>query len=128
MRVLLDTHSFLWLVTNDDRLSELARSVFLNPESVLLVSAATGFEISVKFSLGKLKLSEPPREFVQNRLQNNALTALPVTLAHTYRLASLPFHHKDPFDRLLVSQALEEDVPILSADVVLSDYGVERLW
>ena len=128
MRVLLDTHSFLWLVTNDDRLSELARSVFLNPESALLVSAVTGFEISVKFSLGKLKLSEPPREFVQNRLHKNALTALPVTLAHTHRLASLPFHHKDPFDRLLVSQALEEDVPILSADVVLSNYGVERLW
>ena len=128
MRVLLDTHSFLWLVTNDDNLSELARSVFLNPDSTLFVSAVTGFEISVKFSLGKLKLSEPPREFVENRLRNNALTALPVTLAHTYRLANLPFHHRDPFDRLLVSQALEEDVPVLSADAILSQYGVERLW
>lgn len=128
MRVLLDTHSFLWLVTDHDSLSELARSVFLNPDSTLLVSAVTGFEISVKFSLGKLKLSEPPREFVENRLRNNALTPLPVTLAHTYRLASLPFHHKDPFDRLLISQALEEDTPILSADAVLSEYGVERLW
>ena len=128
MRVLLDTYSFLWLVTDDDSLSELARTVFLDPDNTLLVSAVTGFEVSVKFSLGKLKLSEPPREFVQNRLHNNAMTALPVTLAHTYRLASLPFHHRDPFDRLLVSQALEEDAPILSADAGLSDYGIERLW
>ena len=128
MRVLLDTHSFLWLVTNDDSLSGLARSVFLELGNTLLLSAVTGFEISVKFSLGKLKLSEPPREFIQNRLRNNALTALPVTLAHTYRLGGLPFHHRDPFDRLLVSQALEEDIPILSADAILSKYGVERLW
>ena len=124
----MDTHSFLWLVTNDDSLSELARSVFLNPDNKLFVSAVTGFEISVKFSLGKLKLSEPPREFMENRLRNNSLTALPVTMAHTYRLAGLPFHHRDPFDRLLVAQALEEDMPILSADTVLSKYGLERLW
>ena len=126
--MLLDTHSFLWLVTDDDSLSELARSVFLNPDSTLFVSAVTGFEISVKLSLGKLRLSEPPREFIENRLRNNALTALPVTMTHTYRLASLPFHHRDPFDRLLVAQALEEDMPILSADTVLSEYGIERLW
>ncbi len=128
MRVLLDTHSFLWLVTDDDRLSELARSVFLNSDNTLFVSAVTGFEVSVKFSLGKLKLAEPPREFVRNRLRNNALTPLPVTLSHTYRLASLPFHHRDPFDRLLISQALEEDIAILSADAMLSKYGAERLW
>jgi len=128
VRVLLDTHSFLWLITDDDSLSELARSVFLNPDSTLFVSAVTGFEISVKFSLRKLRLSEPPREFIENRLRNNALTALPVTMPHTYRLASLPFHHRDPFDRLLVAQALEEDMPILSADTVLSAYGIERLW
>lgn len=128
MRVLLDTHSFLWLVTDDDSLSELARSVFLNPDSTLFVSAVTGFEISVKFSLGKLRLSEPPREFIENRLRNNALTALPVTLPHTYRLAGLPFHHRDPFDRLLVAQGLEEDMPILSTDTVLSEYGIERMW
>ena len=128
MRLLLDTQSFLWLVTADSRLSAKARSAFLNPENILLVSAVTGFEIAVQSSLGKLKLAEPPREFLENRLRNNALTALPVTLAHTYRLANLPFHHKDPFDRLLIAQALEEDVPILSADSVLSEYGIERMW
>jgi PIN domain nuclease of toxin-antitoxin system len=94
----------------------------------VLVSPVTGFEIAVKYSLGKLRLTEPPRDFMENRVRHNALSPLPVTLAHTYRLAHLPYHHRDPFDRLLVAQALEESLPILSCDEVLSQYGVERLW
>lgn len=87
-----------------------------------------GFEIAVKYSLGKLELAEPPREFMENRLRKNALKPLPITLAHTYRIAHLPLHHSDPFDRLLVAQALEEDLPLLGDDAVLSEYGVRRLW
>jgi PIN domain nuclease of toxin-antitoxin system len=94
----------------------------------LIVSAVTGLEIAVKFSLGKLTLVEPPREFLENRIRNNALSRLPIALEHTYRLAHLPFHHRDPFDRLLVAQAIEEDLPILSCDTVLSDYAVDRIW
>lgn len=128
MKVLLDTHAFLWLVTDDPNLSPRAREIFLSDGNELLVSAVTGFEISVKYSLGKLELTEPPREFMENRLRNNALTHLPVQLHHTYRLAHLPFHHRDPFDRLLVAQALEEDVPLLTADAALSAYEVETIW
>ena len=87
-----------------------------------------GFEIAEKYGLGKLELAEPPREFMENRMRKNALRPLPVTLAHTYRVAHLPFHHRDPFERLLVAQALEEDFPLLSADEILSDYGVRRIW
>lgn len=128
MRVLLDTHAFLWLVTDDPKLSERAKSIFLDSGNEMLCSAVIGFEISVKFSLGKLQLVEPPREFIDKRMRNNALTQLPVTLAHTYRVAHLPFHHRDPFDRLLVAQALEEDVALLSADQILSQYGIRRIW
>ena len=128
MRVLLDTHAFLWLVTDNPNLSPLAREIFLDGDNELLISAVSGFEITVKYSLGKLELAEPPREFMENRLRKNALTPLAVDLRHTYRLAHLPFHHRDPFDRLLVAQALEEDLPLLSADTLLSSYEIERLW
>jgi len=128
LRVLLDTHSLLWLVTDDSRLSNVARETFLDADNELLCSAVIGFEIAVKYSLGKLKLDEPPRRFIENRIRKNALTPLPITLDHATRVAELPFHHRDPFDRLLVAQALEEGLPLLSADKILSAYGIQRLW
>jgi PIN domain nuclease of toxin-antitoxin system len=128
VRVLLDTHAFLWLVTDDPKLSATAKSVFLDNDNELLLSAVTGFEIAVKYSLGKLSLMEPPEPFIQNRIRANALSPLAITIVHTLRLAELPFHHRDPFDRLLVAQALCEDLPILSADEMLSAYGVGRIW
>ena len=128
MRVLLDTHSLLWLVTDDPRLSDTARNTFLDDNNELLCSAVVGFEIAVKYSLGKLELAEPPRVFIDNRIRNNTLTPFPITMAQAVRVADLPFHHRDPFDRLLIAQALEEDIPVLSADEILSAYGVRRLW
>ena len=128
MRILLDTHAFLWSVTEDTRLSDRARSTFLDADNELLISAVTGFEITVKYALGKLELAEPPREFIENRIRNNALGRLPISLAHTYRLSHLPHHHRDPFDRLLISQALEEDIPVLSADSAFGLYDVEVIW
>jgi len=128
LRVLLDTHSLLWLVTNDSRLSDTAVNTFLDTDNELLCSAVVGFEIAVKYSLGKLELAEPPRTFIDNRIRNNALTPLPITMAHAARVTDSPSHHRDPFDRLLIAQALEEDVPLLSADEVFSTYGIRRLW
>ena len=78
--------------------------------------------------MGKLELAEPPREFVENRILNNGLVRLPISLSHTYRLSHVPFHHRDPFDRLLISQALEEDIPVLSADSAFGPYDVEAIW
>lgn len=128
MRVLLDTHALIWLVTGDPRLSSTARKVFLDPANDLLCSAVTGFEIAVKYSLGKLYLTEPPALFIDNRIRNNGLIPLSITLAHACRLADLPLHHRDPFDRLLIAQALLEQVPLLSADAAFDAYSVQRLW
>jgi len=113
---------------DDSRLSAIAKAVFLDNDNELLVSAVTSFEITVKYSLGKLRLREPPKTFMRNRIRANALTPFPITIEHCLPLATLPFHHRDPFDRLLVAQALCEGIPLLSADDRLSAYGIERIW
>jgi len=128
VKVILDTCAFLWLVTDDPKLSELAKEIFLDSGNELFLSAVTGFEISVKYSLGKLHLTEPPKEFISNRIQANTLTELPISLNHTYASHNLPPHHKDPFDRLLVAQAMASQLPLLSPDVQLSAYDITRLW
>ncbi len=128
MKVLLDTCAFIWLVTDNPKLSELAKEIFLDEDNEILLSAVTGFEIAVKYSLGKLHLTEPPREFVIHRMNANALTELPVSMAHALALQNMPLHHKDPFDRLLIAQAMVNQIPLLSADQQLSVYDIERLW
>jgi len=128
MKVLLDTCAFLWLVTDDPQASELAKEIFLNNDNELFLSAVTGFEIAVKYSLGKLHLTEPPKEFIANRIQTNALIELPISMIHALALQNMPLHHKDPFDRLLVAQAMANQIPLLSADQQLSAYDIERLW
>lgn len=128
MKILLDTCAFLWLVTDDPKLSGLAKEIFLDSRNELLLSAVTGFEITIKYSLRKLHLTEPPKEFISNRMKANALTELPITINHTLALQDLPWHHKDPFDRLLVAQAMVAQIPLLSSDGQLSVYCIERLW
>lgn len=128
MKVLLDTCAFIWLVTDDPKLSGLAKEIFLDEGNEILLSAVTGFEIAVKYSLGKLQLAEPPGEFVTNRMNANALTELPVSMSHALALQNMPLHHKDPFDRLLVAQAIVNQIPLLSADQQLSAYAIKRLW
>lgn len=128
MKVLLDTCAFLWLVTDDPQSSELAKEIFLNEDNELFLSAVTGFEIAVKYSLGKLRLAEPPKEFIANRIKANALIELPLSMIHALALQNMPLHHKDPFDRLLVAQAMVNQIPLLSADQQLSAYEIERLW
>ena len=128
MKVLLDTCAFLWLVTDDPKLSPLAKEIFLDSGNELLLSAVTGFEITIKYSLGKLHLTEPPKEFISNRIKANDLAELPISVHHTYVLQDLPLHHKDPFDRLLVAQALANQIPLLSPDEQFSAYDIKRLW
>jgi PIN domain nuclease of toxin-antitoxin system len=128
MKVLLDTHAFLWLVMDDPMLSGTAKQIFLDNENEILLSAATGFEIAVKYSIGKLELSEPPDVFIQNRIARNKLSVLSVTLQHMVKLADLPLHHRDPFDRLLIAQAIIENVPILTRDPLFSEYDCQAIW
>jgi len=128
VKVLLDTHVFLWLVSDHPNLSTTAKEIFLDDSNELLLSAVTGFEIAVKHGLGKLKLSEPPAIFIRRRIDNNNLVELAVTMEHATHLQNLPLHHRDPFDRLLIAQSMVEGIPLLTADRQLSAYPIKCIW
>ena len=128
MKVLLDTHAFLWSITGDDRLSETAEKTFLNPENNLYFSAASFWEICIKLSLGKLSLKSGRLKTIQEEMRINAVQWLPVEMQHCVELTKLPFHHRDPFDRMLIAQALAEDLQLLSRDGRLSAYEIELIW
>lgn len=126
-RVLIDTHAFLWFVADDPRLSPRARQAMTGAQEALL-SLASCWEMAVKASMGKLTLSQPVDRFLPTHIAENSLTLLHLELAHVTRVARLPWHHRDPFDRVLAAQALDEDLPIVSADPVFRRYGVKRIW
>jgi PIN domain nuclease of toxin-antitoxin system len=128
MKVLLDTHAFLWLITGDERLSETAQKTFLDPANRLFFSAASLWEICIKKSLGKLSLKSGWFETIQGELKVNAIQWLPVEMPHCAELTKLPFHHRDPFDRMLIAQAMVEDLLLLSRDGRLSAYEIKRIW
>ena len=126
MRALLDTHVWLWMLSNPERLGE-ALEVIEDPASRLLLSAASSWEIAIKYALGRLPLPEPPSSYVPDRIRWSGVTPLPVEHAHALAVAELPAHHRDPFDRLLIAQARLEGVPIITADPQLRTYGVELI-
>ncbi len=129
MRLLLDTHAFLWFVLNDLQLSSTARSLIVDPSNEVLLSPASYWEIAIKISIGKYALPTTNFEdFMQRQVTDNNFTILPISMAHAAAVTTLPFHHRDPFDRMLVAQALVEKIPLLSADPVLDAYGVTRMW
>ena len=128
MKLLLDTHAFLWFVTNDKRLSVSARLLIANTVLVY-VSMASLAEICIKVGIGKLELPEPVESFVLSQLMLNRFQILPITPAHAFGLAQLPQHHKDPFDRILVVQSNLEGMQLVSVDGGLDQYeGINRLW
>ena len=128
MRFLLDTHAFLWWIADDPQLSAGAREVMADPSNELFLSAASGWEIAIKSRIGKLSLAEPPETFVPRHLIANRLQSLAVHMNHALRVSSLPLLHRDPFDRLLVAQSLLEDMPLVSCDPQLVQYGVDVRW
>jgi PIN domain nuclease of toxin-antitoxin system len=128
LRLLLDTHSLLWFVLNDAQLSDSARTTISDPANDVLVSPASYWEIAIKVSIGKYTLTVPYQDFIQHAIADNDFEVLPVEVRHAALVATLPFHHKDPFDRLLVAQALAEDIPLVSNETIFDDYGVRRLW
>jgi len=119
MRLLLDTHSFLWFVLNDPQLSGTAQSLIGDPANEVLISPASYWEIAIKVALGKLDLHAPYDDFMQRGIVGNDFEVLPIEPRHTSILTTLPLHHRDPFDRLLVAQAMVESVPLVSADAPL---------
>ncbi len=128
MRVLLDTHALLWFSLDDARLSVHAKSVIMDRGSDLLVSPATLWEVAIKVSLGKYELEEEFTSFFSRVLAGYNMTLLPVTVEHAAAVTRLPFHHRDPFDRMLVAQAICEGIPIVSTDRLLDAYSVARIW
>ena len=126
-RVLLDTHAFLWWVTDDERLTKRARAAITGADHVF-VSVASCWEMAIKMSIGKLTLSQPLDRFLAEHLGNNQFTLLPIELAHSAAVATLAFHHRDPFDRLLAAQALYQKLPLVSSDPVFRKYKVKRVW
>lgn len=128
MRVLLDTHALLWFITDDDRLGGRARSLIEDPEADVAVSVASLWEVAIKHSIGKLPLARPFAETFPAQLDANAFRTLPIEPAHLARLVDLPFHHRDPFDRLILAQALAETVPVLTRDRAFEAYPVDVIW
>ena len=125
MNVLLDTHVWLWSLASPDRLSPETRSLLSSTRNVLFLSAASAWELAIKAALGKIELPEPVETYVPTRMARQGVTPLPVTHTHALRTSTLPSHHRDPFDRLLVAQALVERLPILTADAAFHRYDVE---
>ncbi len=126
-RLLLDTNAFLYFINNDSALSKTAKNL-LESEIDLLISAASLWEIAIKFSIGKLSLPDSFGNFIPSQIQQNDLEILPVTLPHLEKVSTLPFHHKDPFDRLIIAQSIFENLPIVSSDAAFDLYKIERIW
>jgi PIN domain nuclease of toxin-antitoxin system len=128
MNLLLDTQALLWFVLDDSRLSEKARESIIAADAQVFVSPATLWEIAIKISLGKYALPMPFVAFWDAQLLTNDFVLLPISVSHTARITDLPYHHRDPFDRLIIAQSLVEKFPIVSSDELFARYGVERIW
>lgn len=128
MILLLDTHTFLWFCQGDPSLSATAKKLIEDPGNQKYLSIASCWEIAIKAGTGKLRLGEPIETYIPNALARTGIDLLPITLPHVTRVESLPFHHRDPFDRLLIAQALSESVPLVSVEVLFDRYGVTRHW
>ena len=127
-RLLLDTHAFLWWVNDAPELTDTARLAIADANNLCCLSMASCWEMAIKSSIGKLRLARSIERFVSEQLAANGFVLLNIELRHAAKLAKLPFHHRDPFDRLLIAQAISEKLTIISADSVFSEYNVKLLW
>lgn len=128
MNLLLDTHVLIWSTGNPEKLSENVRSLLLDTNNSWVVSIASVWELQIKYQLGKLNLSLPLPSLIETQQRVNKLRILPIELAHIYALDGLPNHHRDPFDRIVIAQAIVENIPLLSADTVFDAYPIQKIW
>jgi PIN domain nuclease of toxin-antitoxin system len=128
MRLLLDTHAFLWFIEGDSRLNVMMRTLIAEPANPVYISTASLWEMSIKISTGKLGLSQPFQILIPQQTTLNDITLLHIEIAHLNTVITLPSHHRDPFDRLIIAQAMVEGLPIASADKAFDLYAVTRLW
>ena len=127
MKILLDTHTFIWYATGDKRLSKEAISLIESSEQKLL-SAASIWEMAIKVSVGKLHFKKPFEEIIKHQFVLNQYRMLHAQQEHFFELSKLPFHHRDPFDRLIIVQAQIDNIPIIGKDEIFDRYGVKRIW
>ena len=128
MRLLLDTHGFLWFISGSSSLSPTARGLIEDVSNQPLLSVASLWEMAIKLSLGRLSLVQPFEVLIPQQMRLNGIELLGIEIEHAAAVSKLPFHHRDPFDRLLIAQAMVEHVPIVSADTALDVYTIKRLW
>jgi PIN domain nuclease of toxin-antitoxin system len=127
MKAILDTHAFLWALAGDARMSRHARDIFAGPADLSL-SIASIWEILIKVQTGKLNFPRPACPYVLSKLAENRIKPLPISFDHLLALERLPAHHRDPFDRMLIAQSVEEDWPIITADPMFKKYPVQVIW
>jgi PIN domain nuclease of toxin-antitoxin system len=128
VNVLLDTHAFLWFSADDPKLSPRARFTIEDSSNQVYLSLGSVWEMAIKISLGKLSLRRSLTSLVMEALERRGISLLGIQLSHAAKVAELPFHHRDPFDRLLVAQCLVLDMPLVSCDLAADPYGVKRIW
>jgi PIN domain nuclease of toxin-antitoxin system len=128
MKALLDTHTFLWWITDNPKLSSRVRKIISDGKNELFLSAASGWEIAIKAQLGRIKIPDKPELFISEQMVANAIQGLPIQISHALHVYNLPAYHRDPFDRMLVAQAQLEGLPILTDDPQISQYPVKVIW
>ena len=128
MRLLLDTHTFIWFVTDSPRISITAKTLIEDEYNEKLLSVASIWEMAIKHSIGKLSFKLPFKSFIVSQMQQNSMELLNIQFDHLNIVSSLPLHHRDPFDRLIVAQGIVEKIPIVGADQAFDSYSVQRLW
>jgi PIN domain nuclease of toxin-antitoxin system len=128
MRILIDTHVFIWWTSDSQKLSFTVYNLLTNPKIQVILSVVSIWEMQIKLSLGKLQLKTALPELVEDEVKQNRIELLPLVLSHIYALSNLPNYHRDPFDRLLIAQAKREELVIISIDEKFDGYDIERLW
>jgi PIN domain nuclease of toxin-antitoxin system len=128
MRYLLDTMVWLWSVGPTDKIGSAGLAILANGKEDIYLSAASSWEIAIKTKLGKYELTEPPGRYVPKRLTQQGIQPLPITQAHSLKVYDLPLHHQDPFDRMIIAQAIAEQMTVLTADRVFGKYPVDVVW
>lgn len=128
MRLLLDTHTLIWFDAEPDRLSDTSRDVLTDGNNDLLISIASIWEMQIKIQIGRLRLRLPLSVLIDEQIKNAGLEILTITPQHVYEVQNLPDIHRDPFDRIMIAQAIVENVPFVSADNILIGYSVRQIW
>lgn len=128
MRILLDTHTFLWFIQDNPRLSAHSQKLIQDSSNEALLSIASIWEIAIKISIGKLSLNATFDEIFPSQLLTNDIQALPLAIEHLSLITTLPMHHRDPFDRLIIAQAIALNIPVISIDAAFDSYPVQREW